>query len=156
MAVQSLSRLATVDDSRHDRNLHLRLGMAWLPGELQQGGSRAPPGLSALSATQTAGEIVHKGGRRVFHGCEVDVARCLAPRALDLQPWEATVDALGQIVGEGSIGSPSDHIRSFQLSQSNLVRLLDERFALCPLKFLEADCAARMVAIARALRRAPS
>jgi hypothetical protein len=68
--------------------------MAWLPGELQQGGGRAPSGLRALSATQTAGEIVHEGRRWMFHGCEVDVAWRLATRALNLQPEKAAVDGL--------------------------------------------------------------
>jgi hypothetical protein len=52
------------------------------------------------------------------------------------------------MVGDGSIGSPSDHIRSFQLSQSN-------RSACCiidsALVLISADCAARMLVIARAL-----
>jgi hypothetical protein len=52
------------------------------------------------------------------------------------------------MVGDGSIGSPSDHIRSFQLSQ--------RRRSACwiiawPLARISADWAARMLAIARAL-----
>src|SRR6478736_6087929 len=50
--------------------------------------------------------------------------------------------------GDGSIGSPSAHIRSFQLSQSSLsaVRIRDS-----PLLRVSTDCAARMLVIARAL-----
>jgi hypothetical protein len=42
-----------------------------------------------------------------------------APRTLDFQPSKAAVDGL-VIVRDGLIGSLSDHIRSFQLSQSSL------------------------------------
>src|ERR1700677_2747579 len=80
MGVHFFSELVTVDDSRRDRNLHLRLGMAWLPGKLQQGGGRTPSGLGAFATPQPAGEI--------------DVARRLAAGALDLQPREAAVDGL--------------------------------------------------------------
>jgi len=52
----------------------------------------------------------------MLEGCQIDVVRGLAPRTLEGKPpliaWS--------MVGEGSIGSPSLHIRSFQLSQSNL------------------------------------
>ena len=52
------------------------------------------------------------------------------------------------IVGDGSIGSPSAHIRSFQLSQSSLSAC---RIRASPLARVSADCAARMLVIARAL-----
>jgi hypothetical protein len=51
------------------------------------------------------------------------------------------------IVGEGSIGSPSLHIRSFQLSQSNLSACW---ISAAPLARISADCAVRMPVIARA------
>src|SRR5438876_1261010 len=51
------------------------------------------------------------------------------------------------MVGEGSIGSPSLHIRSFQLSQSNLSACW---ISAAPLARISADCAARMPVIARA------
>ncbi len=51
-------------------------------------------------------------------------------------------------VGDGSIGSPSAHIRSFQLSQSSLSAC---RSMASPLARVSADCAARMLVIARAL-----
>src|ERR1700710_1718364 len=50
------------------------------------------------------------------------------------------------MVGEGSIGSPSLHIRSFQLSQSNLSACW---ISAAPLARISADCAARMPVIAR-------
>jgi hypothetical protein len=90
---------------------------------------------------------MHEGGWRVLHGRDVDVAGRLAPRALDLQPWKAAVDGLS-IVGDGSIGSPSDHIRSFQLSQSSLSACW---ISASPLARISIDCEARMLAIARAL-----
>ena len=52
------------------------------------------------------------------------------------------------MVGDGSIGSPSDHIRSFQLSQSSLSACW---IIASPLARISADCEARMLAIARAL-----
>src|ERR1700760_3845095 len=52
------------------------------------------------------------------------------------------------MVGEGSIGSPSDHIRSFQLSQSNLSACWT---SASPLARISADCMAKMLVIARAL-----
>ena len=109
----------------------LRLGMAWLRGKLQQGGGRAPSGLRALSAAQTAGEIVHKGGRRMFHGCEVDVAWRLAARALNLQPGKAAVDGLvdrRRGVDRLPVG-PHPFVPTLA---EQPVRLLDECFALCP------------------------
>ena len=51
------------------------------------------------------------------------------------------------MVGDGSIGSPSLHIRSFQLSQSNLSACW---ISAAPLARISADCAARMPVIARA------
>src|ERR1700758_1880412 len=51
------------------------------------------------------------------------------------------------MVGDGSIGSPSDHIRSFQLSQSSLSACW---IIASPLARISPDCEARMLAIARA------
>jgi hypothetical protein len=50
------------------------------------------------------------------------------------------------MVGDGSIGSPSLHIRSFQLSQRSLSA---RRIIATPFARISADCAARMPAIAR-------
>jgi hypothetical protein len=52
------------------------------------------------------------------------------------------------MVGDGSIGSPSDHIRSFQLSHSSLTACCSMFSALAR---ISADCAARILVIARAL-----
>jgi hypothetical protein len=52
------------------------------------------------------------------------------------------------MVGDGSIGSPSLHIRSFQLSQSSLSACCSMVSALAR---TSADCAARIPVIARAL-----
>src|SRR3984957_5627058 len=52
------------------------------------------------------------------------------------------------IVGDGSIGSPSDPIRSFHDSQSSLSACCSIVSALAR---MSADCAARMLVIARAL-----
>src|SRR6202795_2544427 len=52
------------------------------------------------------------------------------------------------MVGDGSIGSPSLHIRSFQLSQRSLSACW---IIASPLARISADWAARMLAIARAL-----
>ena len=52
------------------------------------------------------------------------------------------------MVGDGSIGSPSDHIRSFQLSQRSLSACW---ISVSASARISADCAARMLAIARAL-----
>jgi hypothetical protein len=52
------------------------------------------------------------------------------------------------IVGDGSIGSPSLHIRSFQLSQSSLSACCSMVSALAR---ISADWVARMLVIARAL-----
>src|ERR1700693_4513830 len=52
------------------------------------------------------------------------------------------------MVGDGSIGSPSLHIRSFQLSQSSLSACW---IVASPLARISADCAARILAVARAL-----
>jgi hypothetical protein len=52
------------------------------------------------------------------------------------------------MVGDGSIGSPSDHIRSFQLSQSSGSACCSIVSALVR---ISVDCIAKMLAIARAL-----
>src|ERR1700732_3410007 len=52
------------------------------------------------------------------------------------------------IVGDGSIGSPSDHMRSFHDSQSSLSACCRMVSALA---LLSGDCAAKVVVIARAL-----
>jgi hypothetical protein len=84
----------------------------------------------------------------MLHRRKVDIARRLAPRAPDLQPGKTTVDG-PVIVGDGSIGSPSDHIRSFQLSQSSLSACW---IIASPLARISADCEARMPARASAKR----
>ena len=87
------ARLISVVADR-DATLDLGPGVTGLPRKLQQGRRRAPSSLGALPAAQTAGEVVHEGGRRVLHGGAVDVARRLAAGALDFRPWEAAVDGL--------------------------------------------------------------
>jgi hypothetical protein len=124
--------------------LDLGSGTARLPSELKQGRRRTSARLGAFAAAQPARKIVHEGSRWMLHGREVDITRGLASGTLDLQPREAAVD---RIVGEGSIGSPSLHIRSFQLSQSNLSACW---ISAAPLARISADCAARMPVIARA------
>ena len=83
----------------------------------------------------------------MLHGGEVDVARRLAARAPDLQPREAAVDGLvdrRRRVDRLAVA----HIRSFQLSQSSLSACW---IRVSPLARISADCAARMLVIARAL-----
>jgi hypothetical protein len=50
------------------------------------------------------------------------------------------------MVGDGSIGSPSDHMRSFQLSHASLSAC---RIRASPLVRISSDCAAKMPVIAR-------
>ena len=50
---------------------------------------------------------------------QIDVARRLAARAFDFEPRIAAMDGWST-VGEGSIGSPTLPIRSFQLWQARL------------------------------------
>jgi len=61
---------------------------------LYQSRGWTPARLGAFTAAQPAGEIVHEGGRRVLHRCEVDVARRLAARAPDLKPGVASIHGL--------------------------------------------------------------
>jgi len=75
---------------------------------------------------------------------EVDVARRFATRAPDLQPGEASVHGWSIVVMDRS-GSPSDHIRSFQLPQSSL---RPAWMSASPFR-VSADWVARMLAIAR-------
>jgi hypothetical protein len=107
--------------------------MSRLPAKLKQGCRRTPSGLGALLAPQPTGKIVHERGRWVLQRREVDIAGGLAPCALDLQPWEATV--------------PSLRIRSFKLSQRSLSACW---IIASPFARISADCAARMPVIARA------
>src|ERR1019366_9318747 len=69
-----------------------RLARAWC--KLEQRRSRALPGLLALLANQPPGEIVHACRCGPTQFAEINVARALASRAFDLQPWEAAVDCL--------------------------------------------------------------
>src|SRR5260221_14554405 len=69
-------------------------GMARLTSQLQQGRRGTSACFGAFAAAQSAGEVVHEGGRRMFHRREIDVARRLAPCALDLQPGKPAVDSL--------------------------------------------------------------
>jgi hypothetical protein len=62
-----------------------------LPGKLQQSRCRTAARLGAFAATQTAGELVHEGGRWVLHGGQIDVTRRLGAGALDLQPRKAAL-----------------------------------------------------------------
>ena len=121
-------RNTTVGDSRRYRNLHLRLGMAWLRGKLQQGGGRAPPGLRALLATQTAGKIVYKG-RRVLHRREVNVAGRLVTRALNFKPGTPPLTAWS-IVGEGSIGSSDSSLNLISIIKRSPTEVTSSRLWL--------------------------
>jgi hypothetical protein len=118
-----------------------------LPGKLEQGRRRAPSGLGALPAPQTAGESCTK----VVGGCFM-AARSTSLGVLQREHWissQAKPPLIAwSIVGDGSIGSPSDHIRSFHDSQSSLSACCSIVSALA---LISADCAARMLVIARAL-----
>src|SRR3569833_138368 len=92
--------------------------MAGPLSQLQQRGRRLAPSLSTLAATETARQVLDEGGRRMLDRSQVDVARRLAAGAPDFQPGKPSLTAW-LMVGDGSIGSPSAHIRSFQLSHSN-------------------------------------
>jgi hypothetical protein len=96
----------TVNDSCRDRNLDLPFGVTRLPTKLEQGRGRAPPGLGALAAAQTACKIVHESGRRMLEGCQIDIVRGLAREHWISSQGKPPLIAWS-IVGEGSIGSPS-------------------------------------------------
>jgi hypothetical protein len=70
--------------------MFLRL-MSLARRKLEQRRRRALPSLHALLTNQPPGEIVHACRRHVAQRAEIDIARCLAARAFDLQPW---VDAV--------------------------------------------------------------
>src|SRR3984893_5422856 len=94
--------------------------------------------------------------RRLARSCTNVVGGCLRAAkstsfgALHREHWIPTQRKppliAWSIVGEGSIGSPSLHIRSFQLSQSSLSACW---IRPAPLARISADCAARMPVIAR-------
>lgn len=85
-------------------------------------------GTCFIAARSTSLGVLHREQRSSSHGKPA------------LMAWS--------IVGEGSIGSPSDHIRSFQLSHSNLSACCSMISALAR---ISVDCAVRMLAIARDL-----
>jgi hypothetical protein len=82
----------TVDDSRCYRNISV-VG-PWMPPKLEQSCRRTPSRVCASPAAQPADKVVHEGGRPVLHRRWIDLARRLAPRALNLQPGEAAIDRL--------------------------------------------------------------
>src|SRR3984957_18191639 len=92
-----------------------------------------------------------KSWTNVVGGCFI-TARSTSLGVLQREHWissQAKPPLIAwSMVGDGSIGSPSDHIRSFQLSHSS-------RSACCSmvsaLARISADCAARMFVIARDL-----
>ena len=59
------ARLISVVADR-DATLDLGPGVTGLPRKLQQCRRRTPPGLGALPAPQSAGEIMHEGRRRML------------------------------------------------------------------------------------------
>jgi hypothetical protein len=97
-------------------------------GELKQRGGRTSARLGALTAAQPAGEIMHEGGRRMLHRRQVDVARRLAARACDFEPWVAPVDCLvdRRRRVEWLAVRPHPLVPTFA---KEFVRLTDERFA---------------------------
>src|SRR5205823_11433078 len=118
-----------------------------LPTKLDQGRGGAPRGLGALAAAQPAGEIVHEG----VGGCSIaarSTSLGVLQRAHLIYSQGKPPFTAWSIVGDGSIGSPSDHMLSFQLSRSNLSACW---ISASPLARISADWAARMLAIARAL-----
>ena len=83
----------------------------------------------------------------MLHRSEVDVARRLATCAANLQPGEAAIDGL--VDGRGRIDR-------FAVARHPLVPLSQSSLSACriiadALARISADCAARMLAIARAL-----
>lgn len=115
--------------------------------ELQKRSGRPAACLSTLAAAEPAGQIVHEGGRRMRQGSEINVSLSLAARAFNFEPRVATIHRLID-GGDGSIGSPSAHILSFQLSQKSLSAC---RMRASPLVRASSDCAERIAVIARAL-----
>ena len=62
--------------------------------KLEQRRSRALPDLLAFLTNQPPGEIVDACRRHVRQRAEINVARRLAARALDLQPWVIDPDLI--------------------------------------------------------------
>jgi hypothetical protein len=80
---------------------------------------------------------MHKCRRRVFHRGEVEVARRLAPRALDIPPGKAAVNGLIR-----------DRIYWLAVGPRPFVPAVD---SASPLARISSDCIAKMLVIARAL-----
>ena len=101
---------------------------------------------------------LEQGRRRLARSCTKVVGGCfMAARSTSLgvlqrEHWissQAKPPLIAwSIVGDGSSGSPSDHIRSFHDSQSSLSACCSMVSALVR---ISADRAARMLVIARAL-----
>src|ERR1700692_744488 len=138
----------TVDDSRCDRKLSRpRLGGR---------GCHASCSYVAEGRRPVLAHFRHR--RRLARSCTKVVGGCfMAARSTSLGVlqrghWISTQASrlliAWSIVGDGSIGSPSDHIRSFHDSQSSLSACCSIVSALA---LISADCAARMLVIARAL-----
>ena len=99
--------------------------------KLEQRRDWALPSFLALLTDQPPGEIVHACRRHVAQRAEIDIARRLAARALDLQPWEAAVDGL--IDGRRRIDGAA--IRAYPFIPAltgEVVGLPDQRLALTP------------------------
>jgi hypothetical protein len=116
------------------------------------------PVTGACGAEMTAGRrtrpadewrLAYNGGRACLEGCwSARTSLGVLQREHRISSHEKPLLIAWSIVGDGSIGSPSDHILSFQLSQSS-------RSACCSmvsaLTRISTDCAARIPVIARAL-----
>ena len=100
--------------------------------KLEQCRSRALPGLLALLTNQPPREVVNACRRHMRQRAKINVARCLAARALDLQPWEAAIDCLiyrRRWIDGAAIG-PHALIPALT---GEVVGFPDQRLALAPL-----------------------
>jgi hypothetical protein len=105
--------------------------MARARRKLEQRCSGALPGFLALRQTNRP-TIVHTCRRHVAQHAQIDVARGLAPRAFDFQPWEAAVDGLiyRRARIDGATVAPHPFIPALT---GEVVRFPDQCFALAPL-----------------------
>jgi len=100
--------------------------------KLEQRRSRTLPGLLALLTNQPPGEIVHACRRHMRQSAEIDIARRLAARALNLQPREAAVDGLIDCRRwiDGAAVAPHAFVPALT---GEVVSFADQRLALAPL-----------------------
>jgi hypothetical protein len=115
--------------------------------KLQQGRRRASVDLCALAATEPPGQIVDERSRRVPQCGQVDVPLGLAAGTFNFKPRITAIDGL--VDRRGRVDRFAiRHIRSFQLSASNLSAW---RISCSPSVRSSADRCASTVVIARAL-----